>query len=673
MRLLSKQESLELHKDEIKEKLKNARPNVELPLFVPIDIEINNLTMFDGDRNPATKGDQVNISGAFAMYPRVDLDWTIRNAKTEYFNAVFKFNFKTALDAQIGNFVQGIPIPKLELYSQTFNPITFTIGFLPVSITPKFSISAYLDAGMRVKIVGGFSYELEYQSGVRYQRGKWSDIKLNKETKKTTGPFINAPDGGTLEYGLVAKLGLYLYGTIGPYLTGKLYDREFFTTARTAKNWHETYLGVKFGAGLDIDVLGIFSIPLWSKDNIIIFEWLVHESGKFKHDSPNVVPFSGALPVPESLLPAVYEDFVLYVGNDKRSVYEYNVRTKISTLVYTAPSGIVLSAKYNQQKYLTYSAVRKIREFFVMEQPFFYNGFSSPNYNRMQLSQVKYITGKFTTDRTTRYPVSFIGDIRHHCRNFCVYQNDIYIFNSQIDRMLKIDNFSVGAETHFNVSVNENYFFKPDGVSARLSAFDIIEPAINGHFPVYISATNLFSGNGGFLMGGTCNGGFNSFFKKFTATPTLFNFENVQSAYTQYRNVIRDNVTYFSEGDFRNPDLSPFIDETTTGDYNVPAGESVVYEIERETRGTATPQLAVTNRGGFFYPEETILPIRGTNPKWVTGESFVYNTGISQTNLDFGPLYLYDFAATNREISKGKIIPLGISGKVLDAGNFRVQ
>jgi outer membrane protein assembly factor BamB len=99
-------------------------------------------------------------------------------------------------------------------------PITFTIGSVPVVLTPNASVVLDVDAAAQTTIQAGVTIPVSATAGIKWDRGSVSPIHSFEPPKFiTTGPLVTG--AASLGVSLTPKVDVLVYGVAGPELSFK--------------------------------------------------------------------------------------------------------------------------------------------------------------------------------------------------------------------------------------------------------------------------------------------------------------------------------------------------------------------------------------------------------------------------------------------------------------------
>lgn len=181
--------------------------------------------VWDEDGDEKTKDDQVAFSGELRVKPRFDLDLDLDCGGFLCTDPDVDLEFRIGVEelARIGITGKGKPglsfEKTLRVAEFDFKPITFSIGPVPVVITPRIAIELRFDGRVGVRVSYQVSQTLTAVVGARYDDG-WHDLS-GIDNEFEAGPvdsesFIRVEANARAAGALVGEL--MLYGRVGPTL-----------------------------------------------------------------------------------------------------------------------------------------------------------------------------------------------------------------------------------------------------------------------------------------------------------------------------------------------------------------------------------------------------------------------------------------------------------------------
>ena len=188
-----------------------------------IVINLNNTILIDGDANPLTTYDQIRANGKITISPSFDMDAKISWFKLKKF--MFKNKTKEVADLFISNGDINTPVVSIkkdiEVARIAFAPIVFTVGAVPVVITPNLIVRVGVEGSISYEIDAGLHQTADLELGVQYDNGSWSTTKGLTLGLSLVDPKIQAQ--GKIKGYVSPEFDLLLYGVLGPYVNAQGY------------------------------------------------------------------------------------------------------------------------------------------------------------------------------------------------------------------------------------------------------------------------------------------------------------------------------------------------------------------------------------------------------------------------------------------------------------------
>jgi hypothetical protein len=244
--------------------------------------------LFDKDGNNQTTNDQVKASGSLSLDPVFnahigfhcgflcldpDIDFKFQVGLQE--KAALKIVAKVAFSAS-----KEIPI-----FTHRFKPITFSIGPIPVVITPIFTIKIKLDGSIGVDVTFEASQTLTAVAGVKY-------TDEFKNISEISNSFDATAANSTVNANITAKvpvrIDFLLYGVVGPFVN--VVPKLGFDAAIPRDPVWKLFGGVEGNVGLHVEILGYtkdFSANLFDLTAQIAQSTNAAPTIKFLNPNPN--------------------------------------------------------------------------------------------------------------------------------------------------------------------------------------------------------------------------------------------------------------------------------------------------------------------------------------------------------------------------------------------------
>ena len=210
--------------------------------------------LFDKDGNLQTTNDQVKASGTLSLDPVFDahigfhcgffcldpdIDFKFQIGLQE--KAALKIVAKVAFSAS-----KTIPI-----FTHHFTPITFSIGPIPVVITPIFTIKIKLDGSIGVDVSFEASQTFTAVAGVKYDGDFHNISDISNSFDATAG---NSTVNASINAKVPLRADFLLYGVIGPF--AELVPKLGFDAVIPRDPVWKLFGGVEGNFGLHVEILG---------------------------------------------------------------------------------------------------------------------------------------------------------------------------------------------------------------------------------------------------------------------------------------------------------------------------------------------------------------------------------------------------------------------------------
>ncbi len=244
--------------------------------------------LYDKDGNNQTTNDQIKASGTLSLDPVFnahigfhcgflctdpDIDFKFQVGLQE--KASLKIVAKVAFSAS-----KEIPI-----FIHRFTPITFSIGPIPVVITPIFTIKLKLDGSIGVDVTFEASQTLSAVAGVQYTDDFHNISDISNSFDATAGDSkVNA----SVNVKLPVRADFLLYGVVGPFVS--IVPKLGFDAVIPRDPVWKLFGGVEGDIGLHVDILGYtkdFSATLFDLTAQIAQSTNAAPTIKFLSPNPN--------------------------------------------------------------------------------------------------------------------------------------------------------------------------------------------------------------------------------------------------------------------------------------------------------------------------------------------------------------------------------------------------
>jgi hypothetical protein len=214
-------------------------------------IDIDDLVLFDLDKDLGTTNDQVVADGSLCADVQFDFGFEIKDWKLE--EACFLLT--TVETAELEIMLQAgfaVVSEKLELYRKWLKPFTVWVGIVPIVVAPVLTFNIGVDATASAGISTSVSLTNEVTVGLKYVGGAWSPVTDRSTSFEWESPSVTA--GCEVKGYVGPQLTLLVCGVTGPYGEVRGYlelEADLFDTP-----WWKLYGGIEAAVGFRADILG---------------------------------------------------------------------------------------------------------------------------------------------------------------------------------------------------------------------------------------------------------------------------------------------------------------------------------------------------------------------------------------------------------------------------------
>ena len=252
-----------------------AAPNA----FNNIQIQLNNVVLYDQDGNANTTNDQVNANGSVNLVPRFDFRLKVQDfqMKELYFTmtasqtAQLKISSKVAVTVKAEHPITTIPM----------GPLFLTIGTFPVTVYPVLTVAVGMDGSVNANVSTGLTQTLSETAGASYANGNWSPIQRFSNQFQSDPPTLSG--GFSLKAYTGTKLQILLYDAVGPDISLNAYLKLEANPLQTPR-W-TLYGGLEVPVGISIDIFGTHFIKAGFNAVVIDYRILLAQ------DDPELMAF----------------------------------------------------------------------------------------------------------------------------------------------------------------------------------------------------------------------------------------------------------------------------------------------------------------------------------------------------------------------------------------------
>jgi len=202
----------------------------------PIEFELLDVVLFDGDGDPATTSDQVRATGTLGAEPSFDLDVDIAWGRVRrlQFTSTTRLCATLALDAQAAaSFSHTVTVATVQ-----FAPVTVMIGPVPLVLSPVVDVHVGASGSVSAEIRTSVTAATSAVAGLVYEDDRWrgfadlpdglDDVELEWSPPEVTG-------SAGVEVLAGPQLTLLLYDLGGPYAS--VYGYADAWAAREPPTW----------------------------------------------------------------------------------------------------------------------------------------------------------------------------------------------------------------------------------------------------------------------------------------------------------------------------------------------------------------------------------------------------------------------------------------------------
>ncbi|MBI3622599.1 PD40 domain-containing protein [Candidatus Pacearchaeota archaeon] len=208
------------------------------------NIPINNVVIYDADRNPSTTNDQVVANGNFSFnydfnfYADIELPVNLKKLR-------FENTAKESAELRINSKPYFTINTETTFAKYVFTPVP-VLG-TPLFVVPIIEVNAGINGEAYAKFSTGFSQSAELYAGIIKENGVWSTPVNFSTDFNFQAPTING--NANLKGYVGPDLSLMIYGVLGGYGEIDVFSRLIANSMQTPK-WKlsaglEAYLGVK--------------------------------------------------------------------------------------------------------------------------------------------------------------------------------------------------------------------------------------------------------------------------------------------------------------------------------------------------------------------------------------------------------------------------------------------
>ena len=208
------------------------------------------VVLFDLDDDLGTTNDQIRALGDLNFDSKFNFDLVVRDWEIEQltFTNTVTETAQLTIDA---DFEYSIHKEK-EIAKHKFQSIKFSIGVVPVWITPVISIFVGADGSFHAGMTVEVTQEASLTAGLKFYKGDWSPVSDFNNEFHIFPPILEASLFVKGYAGI--ELSMMLYGVVGPHIGVTAY-LKLEADIQTIP-WWSLYAGLEVPAGVKVEVLG---------------------------------------------------------------------------------------------------------------------------------------------------------------------------------------------------------------------------------------------------------------------------------------------------------------------------------------------------------------------------------------------------------------------------------
>ncbi|RME45295.1 MAG: VWA domain-containing protein [Chloroflexi bacterium] len=213
-------------------------------------IDISDVVLYDDDGDLSTTDDQIVANGRLEFSSELEFGFTIRDGKLEELTMLNRV-VETA-NLTVSTETSASVSKKKEIARYQLASIGFSVGVVPVWLTPVVTISVGLDGSVTVGVTTSVTQQATLTAGLHYADQSWYPVSELTNDFDFQPPTLNA----TMDvrgYSDI-QIALLLYGVTGPYAGVEPYLRLHVDIQ--ANPWWSLYGGLVVPVGVRLEVMG---------------------------------------------------------------------------------------------------------------------------------------------------------------------------------------------------------------------------------------------------------------------------------------------------------------------------------------------------------------------------------------------------------------------------------
>ena len=202
-------------------------------------LEIDDVVIFDKDKNLNTTHDQILANGSIEVEPTLNFDLLIRDWQIQQVHFSLTTSEKVDIEFQSKIAETSLKWEK-ELARYQMPSITAMVGVVPVVFTPILILAVGIDGDVHVSLSTGVTQQATLTGGLQYSNGSWGPVSEYTNSFQVHPPTISV--GGDLKGYTGPRLQMLLYGAVGPQI--KLDGYVKLEADSAAIPWWKVYGGL---------------------------------------------------------------------------------------------------------------------------------------------------------------------------------------------------------------------------------------------------------------------------------------------------------------------------------------------------------------------------------------------------------------------------------------------
>lgn len=196
---------------------------------------------------------KVTVKGNITFNFDLNFDLSVNFFELESFKTSLEVNQAVSMNFK-SNFSKDLSNVKIPFAKAFFNPITFSVGIIPVVLVPEITLYLGADGNISTNTETWFKESFSGEYGIKYIEDKgWSTINADNFTLEKELPKIAG--AGKFSAYVGPQASLKLYGVAGPFLTFDGYT-EIESKLSNTKLTYDYSIGFRCNAGVQVELFG---------------------------------------------------------------------------------------------------------------------------------------------------------------------------------------------------------------------------------------------------------------------------------------------------------------------------------------------------------------------------------------------------------------------------------